>query len=185
MPDDLRIPSESATGVHPTTNESAHFLLGNPVRAKILAVLDAQPGLNKKQIARRLDLKVGDVEFHLHQLRRAGRLLLRRGRGHETLCFTPDNVHLWDQGTTRVFFGRGSSRPVADYLAHNAGASVPQVAEALDISVHSVRRHIRILEDCKLVQRTRTSLEFHYHPEPKLMACIEQLGDRWSPDGEG
>lgn len=116
-------------------------LLGNPLRAEMVTLLEERPGLNKLRLANMLDTEIKNLEYHLDRLVKADLVEVRRGRGHETLCFMKADVHLWDSEQSRVFFGRGSSRPVASFLAKQPGASVPEVSSALGIDLFRASSH--------------------------------------------
>ncbi len=156
-------------------------LLRNPTRSKIMELLTKKPGMNKHQLAKALGMNLTGVKFHVQRLAEIGQVETRTGMGRETLCFTADNIHLWDDRSTRILFGRGPPRDVAMYLAEHPGAGADQISDALDLSLHTVRRHIRALEECELVQRTRVDRKVIYQAEPSLMEWIEKVGR----DGDG
>lgn len=110
-----------------------------------------------------------------------------RGPGDEMLCFTKENAHLWDDESTRVLFGRGPPLQVALYLAENKGASTKQISEALDISIDTVRSHLRMLEEHDLVQRIRIEHQVRYHPVPRLEAWSKEVAGecarKWRTEG--
>ncbi len=158
---------------------AAESLLGNPLRAEMVALLRERPGTNKLRLAKAMGTEIKHIDFHLQRLVKAGLVDVRRGRGPETLCFMKEDVHLWDNEASRVFFGRGSSLNVAAFLSDRPGLSAPEIAEGLGISVYSARRHIRILQECELVRRSRVDQSIVYHAAPSLIDWIEQIGDRW------
>lgn len=149
-------------------------LLRNPVRSKIMTLLKRKPGMNRSQLARRLNMHENAIGFHLDRLIKAHLVVTRPGwDGREILCFTADNVSLWEQPETRILFGRGPPRKVARYLAEHPGTGTRQVAEALGLSANTVRRHLRTLEENDLVQRMRVDREVIYHAQPALVRWFE------------
>lgn len=171
-----------AQSPRPPPEAFVEALLRNPLRAEIMRLLDKTPGMNKHQLAMALDVHVNAVEFHVQRLSEAQLVETRPGwKGRETLCFTAENVALWENPATRVLFGRGPPREVARFLAEHPGADVQETAEALGISIHTVRRHLRTLESCDLVQRMRVDQQVIYHAEPELvswLADVEKDGER-------
>lgn len=153
-------------------------LLRNPARREIRQLLEQTPGLNPHQIADALDMHQNAVDFHVGRLADANLLALRPGCDErERLCFTPDNVNLWDDPATRMLFGRGPPRRVALYLAEHPGTNARELADALGLSVPTVRRHIRTLESCDLVQRLHVDRRVIYHAEPRLTTWVETVWD--------
>ena len=158
------------------------ILLRNPLRNRILGLLESKPGMNIRQLAEALDVNVTAVRFHLQRLERAALVETRSNpQGRETLCFTSDNVSLWDNRCTRVLFGRSSPRQVALYLAQNPHARTREVADDLGVSVHTVRRHLRTLEDQELIQRLRVDRQVTFHAEPVLLDWAQTYGELHEP----
>lgn len=154
------------------------LLLRNPARAAIIRLLRRRPGMNKHQLAKETGIHVNAVGFHVDRLVKAGLLEVRPGaKGREKLCFTPENVHLWENPATRALYGRGPARQVALYVAQNPGAGVKDACKMLEMSVHTVRRHIRELEEAELIQRMRIERQVVYHAEPQLISWAESVGE--------
>lgn len=151
----------------------ASALLRNPTRRRIMRLLTEKPGMNKHQLAQALGINANTVKFHIERLEQIDQVETRAGTGRETLCFTTHNIKLWDDRSTRVLFGRGPPRDVAMYLADHPGAGADEVSKALDLSLHTVRRHIRTLEEGELVQRIRVDRKVIYQAGPNLRKWIE------------
>lgn len=159
------------------------LLLRNPNRAAIRRLLERRPGMNKHQLATETGIHVNAVGFHVERLVKAGLLEVRPGaKGREKLCFTPENVHLWENPATRALYGRGPARQVAMFLAENPGTGVKEACKALNMSVHTVRRHIRELEEAELVQRMRIERQVVYHAEPELIRWAEEMSEGQGAD---
>lgn len=177
---------EMAEGNPPEVFVSA--LLQNPIRAQILELLDETPGMNKHQLATALDAHMTVVDFHVQRLVESRLLETRSGHnGRETLCFTTHNAGLWENPSTRVLFGRGAVRQVAMFVTDHPGADAQSTAEALSLSIYTVRRHLRTLEEFALVQRIRVERQVIYHAAPQLVSWVEGVGrkGRWGPDPSG
>jgi predicted transcriptional regulator len=157
--------------------EVLEALLRNPMRQQILELLENRPGMNKHQLALALGVRPNAVEFQLDRLTRAGLVARRPSENpQETLCFTRENVNLWDDESTRMLFGRSGPRDIAVYLAQHPRATVSDVSEALGVSVHTVRKHLRTLEDAELVQRLRVERQTWFHAEPTLRDWAKKAG---------
>lgn len=168
MPKDDDAPEE-------TENVFGDHLRRNGLRGRILEQLDRQPGMNRHQLAVALDAHVNSIIFHVGRLLDQKVLESRPGsKGRETLLFPAHLAHLWDNPSTRVLFGRGPPRELAEYIAKNPGSDSKQAAEALDLSIFSVRRHIRLLEENNLVERFRIEREVIYRAAPELTDWLRE-----------
>lgn len=154
-------------------------ILRNNHRVQILECLRCRPGMNLRQLGRALGLGVTSVQFHIGRLENHGLVATRTSeKGRETLCFRPDDVSLWDRPETRILFGRGPARDLAVHLAENPMTNVAAAAEAIGVSVYTVRRHIRVLEEHDLVERLRVNRDVLYHAEPELEEWVEEIQGR-------
>ena len=167
----------------PVPDHFQEVLLRNATRQRIMDLLARSPGMNKHQLAQVLGINPHAVDFHVRRLVEYGLAETRPGptNDREALCFTKDNVNLWDDESTRILFGRGVPRRVAAHLSKNPGANVVELSQALSLSVTTVRRHLRILQQAELVQQMRIHRDVIYHAEPELAAWIRMTGDGTGP----
>lgn len=160
-------------------------LLRNPHRQRIVELLTQAPGMNKNQLAEALGIYANALDFHLERMEEMGLVHLRESpRGREIVCFTADNVDLWEDERTRVLFGRSPVQRVAIYLAENPGASTADIASALDVSPVTVRHHLRTLEESELVQRLRIGRDVIYSAVPEVARLIDEASLVWDRDFE-
>lgn len=154
-------------------------LLLNETRSSILALLKAKPGLNRHQISKMLGVNANTVRFHVRRLERQDFVVTRKlPKVRETFCFLAEDAELWDDSVTRSLLGRETTRDIALFLVENLAVSAREIADALDISVFSVRRHIRALDDQDLVTRLRIDRQVLYHAEPDLVDWAEEAKKR-------
>lgn len=154
------------------------LLMRNPIRRRILHLLKTNPGLNKRQLSKKLGIFETAVDFHLERLAKGGLVKTRSLDNHrETFCFRAENVHLWENPSTRILFGRSPPRQVALHLARHPGTEAKQVAAALSMNLHTVRRHLRTLENHNLAKRFRAERQVIYHAEPELINWVVKVGN--------
>lgn len=152
-------------------------LLRHPLRRQILKILRERPGLNKNQLAKRLDIYPNQVDFHLRRMEKGDLVEMRpSARDSEILCFRVGDAGLWEDERTRILFGRRPLRQVGLYLADHPGTSSQKIAGALDVSTVTVRHHIRTLLDHDLATRWRIGRRFEYHPTEPLEAWVDEVG---------
>src|SRR5205085_1546619 len=66
-------------------------VLGHPARQQILQLVEAQPGIHFKEMARRTGMPNGSLVHHLETLRRGGQVVARPAGGY-TLYFLGAHV---------------------------------------------------------------------------------------------
>lgn len=142
--------------------------------------------MNKHQLSKVIGITPHAIDFHIGRMEEYGLVETRPAatNDREALCFTKENVDLWDNESTRILFGRGAPRPVAAYLAKHPGANVVELSEALGLSVTTVRRHLRILQEAQLVQQLRIDRDVIYHAEPELAHWIDMLWQTSEPSSD-
>jgi DNA-binding transcriptional ArsR family regulator len=167
---------EPPSGIEVTGLDAS--LLENPVRRRIVERLDETPGLNNNQLSKRVGVPWNLLRFHLQRLADAGLVVVREGvRGEQKVCFLAKDEHLWERDETRVLFGRRSNREVALIVARNPGATVAEIAEAVDLTDVTVRYHLETLRDHGLVERIRTGRSYDHHPTEALKAWVDEVGE--------
>ncbi len=160
--------------------EIRNSLLIHPTRADILETVKAKPGINKNQIRLELSIGLKVLDYHMTKMEEA-ELVVRMpsAQGKEVLYFAPEDVELWENPRTRIMFGRKPTRHVATYIAENPGTSSEAIAEALDLSVVTIRHHIRTLKDHNLIVSAKIGRQVEYHPLSELREWVEELGDQF------
>lgn len=150
------------------------LLLENEARSEIIEHLRERPGMNRNQLAKKFGIHASVVGYHIRRLATIGLVETRPAtKGREQLCFATEDAHLWDDEPTRVLYGRGLPRRVAIYLVEHPGADVHEIARELCESEHTVRRHLRTLQECELVARAQVKKRVHYLPESRLEQWVE------------
>lgn len=160
--------------------EIRQSLLLHPTRTDILDTIQAKPGINKNQIRLELGIGLKVLDYHLSKMEDA-ELVVRMpsAQGKEVLYFAPEDVDRWENPRTRIMFGRKPTRHVGTYIAENPGTSSEAIAEALDLSVVTIRHHIRTLKDHNLIVSAKIGRNVEYHPLSELKEWVEDLGDRF------
>jgi predicted transcriptional regulator len=159
--------------------EVLEAFLHNPTRKRIVDLIQEKPGMNQNQVAEALETSTSTITYHLHRLKKSGHLIIvKPPKGKQKLCFTPENIHHWQQEDFRILLGRGTPQRVAGYVTLNPGATTKQIAKELKLSVSSVQRHIRSLQDRRLVHSTRIDRDVLYHADPELVEWVERVQRR-------
>ncbi len=162
----------------PVSTAESGSLFANETRERIRELLIRMPGMNKNQLARRLDIYPSLRDYHLKKLIRDGLVVTRSSaRGREILCFWWEDADLWHDPRTRILYGRRASRLVALYIADHPGSTSSEIGAALDRSDATIRYHLDSLLGKCLVARERDGRQIRYRPSDRLTSWVEEIGE--------
>lgn len=128
-------------------------VLAHPVRQKLMAYVEAQPGTETNAMARALGLAWGHTLHHVHMLRRSGHLRVRRVGGRTALF--PVKPEFLGNEERIVLLRKEGVRRIHDYVREHAGARQADVAGALGLGQPWVSKALARLERCGLVRSER------------------------------
>lgn len=158
---------------------------GRATRARIRALVAAEPGIHVSELAQRLGISWHTVGYHLGVLARGGLLILEK-RGRERRVFLvgiPPRHRQW-----LAALRTEEAAEVLRILLRAPRLSVPVLSRRMGFSEKIVRRQMERLSDAGLVER-RGELRPVYEPSPLAAGPPEarwlerQLG--LAPLGEG
>jgi len=130
-------------------------VLEHPRRRALWDLIQASPGLHRKEIARRLGMGRGQLEHHLERLERS-RLVVRRDAGRYTLYF-PRAAGVPDAASASAAAAAGS-RSLLRALAGGPSPSAASLASRAGLAPATASYHLRRLRDAGLVQPDRLAL---------------------------
>jgi hypothetical protein len=123
-------------------------LLRQPTRARIHAVIEAQPGIHFHALARASAVGNGALEHHLQKLEKGGLVLVKRATGYT--CYFPKGTDRHVAAAAPAIRSDGS-RAVLEAVARRPGASSRELAAELGVSPSTVSYHLRRLHQAGLV----------------------------------
>ena len=125
-------------------------LPGAPVRARILALVQADPGIHKSDLCRMAGLSWGSVSHHLNAMVRQGMVRLHTV-GKKTLVFPPEI----DEGEWSALCAMRDARAVAvvDALRSHRRARLGELQASVGIDAKTLRRLLQRLESAAIVQK--------------------------------
>ena len=151
-----------------------------PIADRILALLEAEPGITQAAIAERLGLTVKGVKYHFRKLREAG-AIRRAGSsrsGHwEVLAAPADSYEAAEKTTPKTgpIIGPKTSPktsrstgpiPVEDriltLLEAEPGITQAAIGERLGLTVKGVKYHFRKLREAGAIRRVGSSRAGHW-----------------------
>lgn len=122
--------------------------LDNPVRATLLDLIEAEPGLHLLELVRRTGRGTGTVRHHLSKLEEVGLVKSRQGGGF--LCFFPAGAGAAAMAEAGVTKSQGARRVLE---AARAGGTSAEVARRTGLAPSTVDHHLNRLSAAGLVRR--------------------------------
>lgn len=133
----------------------------HPVRASLIAAVDASPGVHFSELARRLDVAPGVAQHHLAKLTAAG--LVRAVRAGGRTRYFPNGV-TERQTVQAQAFGTPGAAEVLAAVRKRPGMSVSQLATATGRSAGTISHHLARLQASGLVDRRREGRSVGVYP---------------------
>ncbi len=124
-------------------------LLRNPVRAALVAEVQTSPGLHQRELMRRLGLGKGDLEYHLHVLKKAD--VLRSMRVDGRTMYFDATKHPDARDAAPV----GTDREILDCIRTHGLDSTLAIARELGLSYGTVSYHVRKLREEGVLEARR------------------------------
>jgi predicted transcriptional regulator len=143
-------------------------LLDNEHRDQVYKLIQAEPGLNVSEIAKRAQLGWGTTVYHLDRLEREG--FVAAERGGLSKCYFA--VGLLDREARRATAAlrEGPRREVAAVLLAQPGITQAELAQQLGMSASAASKQVTKLETAGLVRREREWKTVRLFPGPGLAA---------------
>lgn len=123
-------------------------VLEHPQRQRILAVVEAQPGIHLKEIARQTGMAWGQTQHHVGKLVQASALVAKPTSGYT--CYFPKGVDRNVMGVAHVLKADGARR-LLEHVAATTGLSMGQLARAAGLTESTAHYHLKKLEAAGLV----------------------------------
>lgn len=121
-------------------------------RERIRRVVEDEPGIHFRGVARSLDVAPGQVQYHVRQLRRSDAVVAEdhRGRTH----YYPPSLDPWERQALAVL-RRETARDVVAYLLEHGESDPETVTGAVGIARSTLEWHLETLVEAGLVEKQR------------------------------
>ncbi len=133
----------------PLLTYTREALLENPMRARLLQAVEANPGVHFNQLVKDLELGRGQAEHHLRALEKA-RLVSRHIAGGYA-CYFADPQAARDLKDVVNVLKAEPARRVLQHILENPGTRPADVARAQGMSPDSALYHLRQLSQAQLL----------------------------------
>lgn len=135
-------------------------LLELETRRRIYEHVRRVPGLHLRALQRATGLPLGTVEYHLHQMERAG-LVVTREEGRYKAYFPNDQLDRRDRDVL-YYLRQDMPRRIALEIANRPGLTFRELAERLPIGESTLSFHLKKLRAAGLVDEQRQGREKAY-----------------------
>ncbi len=120
-------------------------------RRDIYNLIVEYPGLHEREIARRLDISLSTLDYHLHYMEKRG-LLVTRKDGRYTRYFAAKKVGIQDKKIISLL-RQQTPRQIVLYLLEHPGAIHKDICRAVDKSPSTVSFHLKKLVKAGIAER--------------------------------
>lgn len=121
-----------------------HRLLEHPARARIVAVVEAEPGIHHRKIQRRMGLGDGALSHHLEKLVQGGLLVRQNGRGFS--CYFKVGAIDRMEMAALPAVKSDKARAIVAAVAKRPGVAPFEVADALGMGRPHVAYYLKELQ---------------------------------------
>lgn len=124
-------------------------VLDNPNRAKVMQIVEDEPGIHFQQISRRTGMGRGALDHHLRKLADAGLVVPKVGAGYT--CFFPKGVDRREMAAAGVTKSPGA-RKVFEVLLPDASRTVQDIAVLTGLSPSTVSHHLSRMKQAGVIE---------------------------------
>ncbi len=132
-------------------------VLENPRRAALLDLVEAEPGIHLRELARRTGQAEGALRHHLARLVDAGKV--RAVRGPRYLCYFPVGAVDRNVAAAAPLLKSDVARRLLERCAAEPGLSGQRLAADLGVTPGAVTYHVQRLSAAGLLQQRRLGRE--------------------------
>jgi len=142
-------------------NKESSIELEQDSRSRIYKVIKENQGIHLREICRKLDKKMGVIQYHIHVLEKANLIdSLKEGRYRRFFIHNENEV---DTKTILCFLQRDSSKKILEYLLFSENkTSHGELAEFLGISSQAITWHMKKLEASGIVSFEKCGKQKYY-----------------------
>lgn len=139
---------------------------GEAARARILAALRGQPGLNKSRLCGEVGLSWATVAYHLRVLERLGAVNLERHGRRDVACFAVGVPSRYRRMFATLLDANAAR--IMQALGHDRALGVTEISQQVHLSQATVRRQLaRMRERGLVVKQGKLRPRFTANPEAR------------------
>lgn len=150
-------------GVGLYTHIADNELLDDANRARIYALIKAEPGISTKDIASRNGLAWGTVTHHLLKLERR-KFVVSKKYGKYRRYFVNGAAATDEKKDVVAVLKVARTADVAQLIREHPGSTQTEVSNVLGVSSSTILWHVKRLEDVRLIRKVREGKLVRYYP---------------------
>lgn len=151
-------------------------VLDKEIRRTIYSYLDEYPGSHLREIARDLDLKPSNVEWHLRKLEQCNLVRSRKIGGKKVYYLVEGGIQSRKRAIAGSILRNKNARRIMEYLKNNPGKHLLEIAKALNLNHHTVKWHLKKMVMAEMVEADRSrSAHPVYFPTTLGIEALEEI----------
>ncbi|KAA0008532.1 MAG: hypothetical protein DRN19_01540 [Thermoplasmata archaeon] len=151
-------------------------VLDKEIRRTIYSYLDEYPGSHLREIARDLDLKPSNVEWHLRKLEQCNLVRSRKIGGKKVYYLVEGGIQSRKRAIAGSILRNRNARRIMEYLKNNPGKHLLEIAKALNLNHHTVKWHLKKMMMAEMVEVDRSkSAHPIYFPTNLGIEALEEI----------
>ncbi len=151
-------------------------VLDKEIRRTIYSYLDEYPGSHLREIARDLDLKPSNVEWHLRKLEQCNLVRSRKIGGKKVYYLVEGGIQSRKRAIAGSILRNRNARRIMEYLKNNPGKHLLEIAKALNLNHHTVKWHLKKMVMAEMVEVDRSkSAHPVYFPTNLGVEALEEI----------
>jgi len=147
-------------------------VLDKEIRRTIYSYLDEYPGSHLREIARDLDLKPSNVEWHLRKLEQCNLVRSRKIGGKKVYYLVEGGIQSRKRAIAGSILRNRNARRIMEYLKNNPGKHLLEIAKALNLNHHTVKWHLKKMMMAEMVEKSAHPV---YFPTNLGIEALEEI----------
>ncbi len=127
-------------------------VLDKEIRRTIYSYLDEYPGSHLREIARDLDLKPSNAEWHLRKLEQSNLIRSRKIGGKKVYYLVEGGIESRKIAIAESILRNRNAKTIMEYLHENPGKHLLEIAKSLNMNHHTVRWHLKKMQMAEMVE---------------------------------
>ena len=150
-------------------------VLDKEIRRTIYSYIDEYPGSHLREIARDLDLKPSNVEWHLRKLEQCNLIRSRKIGGKKVYYLVEGGIQARKRAIAESILRNKNARRIMEYLRNNPGKHLLEIAKALNLNHHTVKWHLKKMIMAEMVEGDRSNSAYPvYFPTELGIEALEK-----------
>jgi len=150
-------------------------VLDKEIRRTIYSYIDEYPGSHLREIARDLNLKPSNVEWHLRKLEQCNLIRSRKIGGKKVYYLVEGGIQARKRAIAESILRNKNAMRIMEYLKDNPGKHLLEIAKALNLNHHTVKWHLKKMIMAEMVESDKSDSAYPvYFPTELGIDALEK-----------